>query len=102
MSLGRSLVTTIGEGPMSTPLAVTNARLPGPPRNVVVTNTTTSSISLAWEEPLDTGCVPIHQYRILRYFGDQGFQIVGYATAASGTLQIPAVPRPRAFQNTSH
>lgn len=30
-------------------------RLPGVPRNVVVTNTTTSSISLAWEEPEDTG-----------------------------------------------
>ncbi|CAK9089626.1 unnamed protein product [Durusdinium trenchii] len=85
-----SLVTMIGEGPMSTPLAVTNARLPGVPRSVVVTNTTTSSISLAWEEPEDTGCVPIHQYRILRYYGDQGFQIVGYADAASAVLQIPA------------
>lgn len=30
-------------------------RLPGVPRNVIVTNTTTSSISLAWEEPEDTG-----------------------------------------------
>lgn len=85
-----SLVTMIGEGPMSTPLAVTNARLPGVPRNVIVTNTTTSSISLAREEPEDTGCVPIYQYRILRYFGDQGFKIVGYAAAASGVLQIPA------------
>ena len=85
-----SIITMIGEGPMSTPLAVTNARLPGVPRNVKVTNTTTSSIALAWEEPEDTGCVPIHQYRILRYYGDQGFKIVGYAAAASGTLQIPA------------
>ncbi|CAJ1375943.1 unnamed protein product [Effrenium voratum] len=88
--IGMTLITMIGEGPMSAILDVTNARLPGVPRNVVVTNTTTSSVSLAWEEPEDTGCVPIHQYRILRYFGDQGFQVVGYAQAASGTLQIPA------------
>ncbi|CAE7408572.1 amy, partial [Symbiodinium sp. CCMP2456] len=83
-------VTTIGEGPFSTALDVTNARLPGVPRNVVITNTTTSSISIAWEEPEDTGCVPIHQYRILRYYPEAGFRVVGYATPADGLLQVPA------------
>ncbi|CAE7225924.1 Fndc3a [Symbiodinium pilosum] len=85
-----SCVTTIGEGPLSTVLDVTNAKLPGVPRNVVVTNTTTSSISIAWEEPEDTGCVPIYQYRILRYYPEAGFRVVGYASPADGVLQVPA------------
>ncbi|CAE7465498.1 MYOM3 [Symbiodinium sp. CCMP2592] len=88
--IAMTTITTIGEGPLSTVLDVTNARLPGVPRNVVVTNTTTSSISIAWEEPEDTGCVPIHQYRILRYYPEAGFRVVGYATPADGLLQVPA------------
>ncbi|CAE7600360.1 UGDH [Symbiodinium natans] len=35
-------------------------------------------------------CVPIHQYRILRYYPEAGFQVVGYASPADGVLQLPA------------
>lgn len=85
-----SIVTAVGEGPMSPPLEMHVARQPGVVQNFFVSATTLHNITLSWDAPADTGCVPIYTYRVWRYNPMAGYEMIGYSQASNGSYQAAA------------
>jgi hypothetical protein len=89
--LAVSIVSIVGEGPMSSPIDVTLSVPSGPPVSLYASFTNATHIILKWSPPDFTGCTRLHQYRILRDDNDgNGFKVVGYSEEATPTTPAKA------------